>query len=39
MFRQRDNFRFLGLGFKYVAVNGELVVDSGMITDARPGLD
>jgi N-acyl-D-amino-acid deacylase len=24
-------------GFEYVAVNGELVVDGGKITDARPG--
>jgi len=25
-------------GFEYVAVNGELVVDGGKITDARPGI-
>jgi len=24
-------------GIKYVMVNGQLVVDSGRITDARPG--
>ncbi|MGE5127463.1 MAG: amidohydrolase family protein, partial [Betaproteobacteria bacterium] len=38
--RERSSYRdpnHYSEGFRYVAVNGRLVVDAGRITDARPG--